>query len=134
VDSRGIHWIPLEFDLFQWITVDYSGFKRNPLESTGKYSIWTGLEFLWTQNSSPFQLEFIPVKSENLADVECFSSSGFIPVEYSGIQLELVGDMKDLTKRTTLQKAGHFGSCISLQFFSIGSSPSRNTTITCANL
>ena len=89
-------WIPLEFDLFQWITVDYSGFKRNPLESTGKYSIWTGLEFLWTQNSSPFQLEFIPVKSENLADVECFSSSGFIPVEYSGIQLELVGDMKDL--------------------------------------
>jgi len=71
----------------QWITVDSRGIHCNPLENIPPGQDW---------NSYGLK---IPVKSENLADVECFSSSGFIPVEYSGIQLELVGDMKDLEIR-----------------------------------
>ena len=47
------------------------------------------------------QLEFIPVQSESLADVECFSSRRTIPVE-------LVGDMKDLLL-AILKLALHFG-------------------------
>jgi len=55
------------------------------VESTVKYYTWTRLESSWNPNSSPFQLEFIPVQSESLADVKCFSSGRTIPVDSSGI-------------------------------------------------
>jgi len=82
-----LHWIPLDSSRIQW----------NPVESTGIDSSCKEVESSWHSIRNSIPLDSSGILTFSLPNLLKYSS-GFqwIQVESTGIQLELVGDMKDL--------------------------------------
>jgi len=89
---------------FHCITLDSSGFKWNPVESTGIDSSCKEVESSWHSIRNSIPLDSTGILTFCLPNLLKYST-GFhwIQVESTGIQLELVGDMKDLEFIKSLQ-------------------------------
>jgi len=90
--------------VLHWIPLDSSGIQWNPVESTGIDSSCKEVESSWHSIRNSIPLDSSGILTFSLPNLLKYSS-GFkwIQVESTGIQLELVGDMKDLLESSRIE-------------------------------